>query len=296
MTETKYSSSSVQLFLSDVERLLAPVYVDCFSDETRKTRNSLLIISFVLILSSLGLLAISQAPVGVPGFGISVKLTSGIRWVLIALSSYFLILHSARSYSEWNLWRLRHQAPFMELSELKDGISTQLTKRHKTVLSANSLSILLYQKLYELEQDPPEIIDMTKRRDALYSEYQRMGDELRSKENHLQIREYEDEAFKLEKMREDFDRLQDEIERTRKEHRARISAMRDALKRRLHGLDKNPSAEKAASESDVLFAKLEYLADAIRPINRIRSIRFILEVLFPTAFAVSAIVIGILAP
>ena len=295
MTEDKHPSSSVRLFFSDVERLLAPLYVDCFSDETRKIRNSLLVISFVLILSALGLIAVAQGPMTVSGVwvSLSVKLTSGIRWVLIALCGYFLILHSARSYIEWNLWSLRHKAPFKELSDLENGISTQLTESHATILSADSLSIFLYQKLYELEQDPPEVIDMVKRRDVLYSEYQRMGDELRRKENQLQNIEYEDEAFKLNNMLEDFNRLQDEIDQKRKEHRAQIAFRRDALERRLVEIDKNLSVEEVVSESK---AKLKYIEDAISPIKKIQSIRFYLEVLFPTTFAVSAILIGILIP
>src|SRR5262245_48191048 len=126
MTEITKTSDSAQEFLSSIERLVAPVYTECFSDETRKTRNLLLIISFVLILSSLGLVAFGREPVKVPMLEISVTITSGIRWVLVTLCGYFLVLHSARSYTEWNLWRLRHQAPAMGISDLGALISSQL--------------------------------------------------------------------------------------------------------------------------------------------------------------------------
>jgi chromosome segregation ATPase len=184
----------------------------------------------------------------------------------------------------------------MELSDLQSIISSQLAKRYASISAAFTSSIELDKKLSDLTREPPELLDAIGRQAVLYEEYQRVGDQFWLKQNQLQSRQVEDEAFKLHQMFEEFNRLHHEIDRLRHEHRAQIAAERDALERRLRELQVTQGVQAAEPELEALRARLQYLADAIRPVRRILSIRFRFEVLFPTAFAVAAMLAGVFAP
>lgn len=182
----------------------------------------------------------------------------------------------------------------MELSDLGTLISSQLAERSAHLTGAFTLSAELYKKLSELTADPPELLDASRRHRALYEEYQRFGD--RTREKQLPPREFEEEAYKVHKMFEDFMRLGSEIERQRDEHRVRTAAEREDIERQFREVGDAHRAEVAAPDFTEQNAKLAYLGDAIRPATRIKSLRFGLEVLFPTAFAIAAILLGVVAP
>ena len=113
MSESTSSAPSPIDFLAEVERILTPTYAECFTDETRKIRNLLLVTSLVLILFVFGVVAVGRDST-VPLLGVSISVTTGMRVILMILCIYFLVSFAMRSYTEWKLWRLRHQAPMIQ--------------------------------------------------------------------------------------------------------------------------------------------------------------------------------------
>ncbi len=119
-------------FLREAERVLTPAMTECFSEETKNLRNVVLVIGFVLILLSLGVISGESKPVAIPLIGLEVTVTKGLTWLLITVCSYFLILCTARSYTEWQLWRMKHQAPLLALKGISKQISAaqiEITRR-----------------------------------------------------------------------------------------------------------------------------------------------------------------------
>lgn len=115
-------TSTRKEFLSRLEQVLASGYAECFTEETKKVRNLVLVTGFVLILSSLGVLSLQEAEV--PWLGMTVHVTKGVRGVLTALCFFFVLLLCARSYTEWHMWRLKHQAPTLELLEMNFDLAS----------------------------------------------------------------------------------------------------------------------------------------------------------------------------
>src|SRR4051794_3297715 len=91
-------------FLRNAERMLTPPLMECFSEETKKVRNIVLILGFVLILLALGVVSAEESkPVELPLIKLTLTVKKGLSGVLITVCSYFLVLLAARSYIEWNL-------------------------------------------------------------------------------------------------------------------------------------------------------------------------------------------------
>lgn len=122
MSEKPTGSLPALDFLRDTERVLAPSMTECFSEETKKLSGIVLVISFVLILLSLGVISVENKPFAVPLIGLEVTITKGLNWLLIVVCGYFLILFAARSYTEWQLWRMKNQAPLLELKRINEEI------------------------------------------------------------------------------------------------------------------------------------------------------------------------------
>jgi DNA repair exonuclease SbcCD ATPase subunit len=197
-----------------------------------------------------------------------------MRWVLVALCGYFLVLHSARSYTEWSFWRLSHQAPMMELTELAFLQLSQRARHSASINSALKRKVDLDRELREVKKDPPVVLDATKRATALNEEYQRSGGQF--------------------EMFEEIMRLLNDVKRLRNEHQERIAAECDALEQQLRGQD--GIIEESIRELEALGGKEEYLKDELQPLSWILKIRLGWEILFPTLFAVVAILMGILLP
>src|SRR5262249_14389622 len=102
MSENVQTDLSPAKFLERVENCLQGSFKDCFSDETKKIRNYLLITSFVLFLVVIGAISIGGAPVKLPSplSGLEVTVNAGLRWILIVLCAYFGILLASRAYAE----------------------------------------------------------------------------------------------------------------------------------------------------------------------------------------------------
>jgi hypothetical protein len=126
-------------FLAEIERLLTPMYAECLTDETRKVRNLLLVTSFVLVLSTLGVVEVGREG-QIPLFGVGILVTTGMRALLMFLCLYFLVSFSLRSYTEWKVWRLRQQAPMIQFLDLLARIESSwqaLTNDSNRTLKAN---------------------------------------------------------------------------------------------------------------------------------------------------------------
>ena len=93
-------------------------------------------------------------------------------------------------------------------------------------------------------------------------------------------------------------RLSEEITRLREEHDARIATKREELERQwlsVKDVGRNWFAEVTSPQNMDLNNRIAYVRNALEPVVRIRSFRFGLEVVFPTGFAIAAIVIGVIA-
>jgi len=123
MSEHPEYTPSANDFLADVERLVTPSYAECFTDETRKVGNLLLLISFVLILLDLGIVDVDRKiELPLPLSSLSFEVTTGMGVLLLILCFYLLLLFALRSYAEWKLWRLRHQASIAGFLDLQDKV------------------------------------------------------------------------------------------------------------------------------------------------------------------------------
>ncbi len=136
MSEKSIATLPGHEFLREVERVLTPTLTEPFSEETKKLRNMVLLLGFVLTLLAMGVLSVAAKPVQLP-LGLTVTVTKGLTGVLIILSSFFTVVLAARSYSEWHLWRLKHQAPLLEVKGMSEQISSaqaEISRRRRSEL------------------------------------------------------------------------------------------------------------------------------------------------------------------
>ena len=133
MVNTPAVQSSPAELLTHLGDLLNPIYAECLTDETKKVRNLVLVISLVLMLLALGVISIEQGSWKVPVLGFVVSVEFGLRWVLATLCVYFLVLLGFRTYVEWNLWRLQHQGPAYEMNTLALQIESAFAEKFQAM-------------------------------------------------------------------------------------------------------------------------------------------------------------------
>lgn len=124
MIERPIGTLPAQDFMREVERVLTPPMTECFTEETKKVRNVVLLLGFVLILLALGIVSVESKPVEIPVIKLTVTVTKGLKGVLITICSYFLVLYAVRAYNEWQLWRMKHQAPLLDLKRINEQLSS----------------------------------------------------------------------------------------------------------------------------------------------------------------------------
>lgn len=164
MSEVDTSTQSTIEFLKNLEGWITVAYEECFTDETKKIRNLVLITGFVLILFVLGVLSVS-GPFTIPLINLSVKINTGLRWVLIILCAFFLFLLCARSYIEWHLWRLKHQAPMFTLQQTNADIASALAEIRKGQNVLWEKSWDLYERIWKFPFESGEkSIENTRKR------------------------------------------------------------------------------------------------------------------------------------
>jgi hypothetical protein len=143
-------------FAGQVERLLTPAYAECFTDETRKVGNLLLLTSFVLILLDVGIVK-AESKIELPVFSFSFTVTTGMGVILMAFCFCLLLLFAMRSYTEWKLWRLRHQAPMIEFLDLLAKIASSwqaLTNQANSTLNSR---IEVLRRVTELDLEAMQL-------------------------------------------------------------------------------------------------------------------------------------------
>ena len=140
-------------FMDTVEKLAVPLYAECLSDATTKVRDG-------VFLSGVGLAGIVSGILSTKDgkfdfLGTSLNVSSSSRPLLVALvivCAYFLVLFSTRSFAEWNIWRLRHQSPIIQLRSLAESIYVAGAERSYELYKAMKSA---YSNYYEkVDHDP----------------------------------------------------------------------------------------------------------------------------------------------
>ena len=100
---------------------------ECFSEETRKSRNLLLALSSVAALSATGIVRFGEEVKG--PIGTTLKVGPELKYVIGILTVFFLVLFVSRSYSEWKLWRLKNAKPEKALADANNLVTTEVAQR-----------------------------------------------------------------------------------------------------------------------------------------------------------------------
>jgi hypothetical protein len=253
-------------FITQVERLVTPGYVECFTDETRKVRNLLLVTSFVLILALLGIISIGQDSVKPPPLPINITVLFGLRWILVALCAYFLVLLGARSYTEWEFWRLRQQASLMQILELNADLRSELVSSGERVDAAFEESVQLFDKLQEKD---PELERLSAQLNAAY-------EKIGSSPALSHFEEFMEIEKRIRHRRQELEPVEERL----------IQQFRDKSDEHLR-LAKDP-------ERAIVLARISYLAGLIPGFNWSLNIRFWFEMMFPILFGTGAILFAII--
>jgi hypothetical protein len=301
MNESSSSVSLPAVFLADVERLLTPAYAECFTDETRKVRNLLLVTSLVLILFVFGVVAVGNA-VNLSLLPLSITVRTGMRWMLIALCAYFLLLLAARSYIEWKLWRLRQQAPIRGLRDLSTKATyyfVEVTNSANAML-ASSLDAFRggTDRLKEMILEPLAVAPIQKRRDELRQQSQLLLAEMQRMLALPETREQEhwNEYIKLRnhqaEIDEEIDELDDQLSQERDARHKQFMDESEAQQRQFDKAREVHGRLTTASEMKVAEAELTYIDDKVRSLSGILTIRRWFEMLFPILFGLLALLLG----
>jgi hypothetical protein len=158
MSQLPGSALSPPDFLAEVGSLLTPMYAECFTDETRKVRDLLLVTSIVLILFDFRVIEINQE-MTLPLLSLTIRVTTGTRAILILLCLYFIVSLIMRSYTEWKLWRLLHQAPMMKLLDLLAKVESSWQARTTEANTTLNSSIRVLKRLTKLNLELMQVED-----------------------------------------------------------------------------------------------------------------------------------------
>jgi hypothetical protein len=292
--------SSPEVFAKQVERLIAPLFAECFTKETRRVRDLLLLTSFILMLLILGVVHVDAT--SRKYFGITVTVIYGVRWVLAAVCVYFLSSLCARSYIEWNFWRVTHQSPLLELSRLHAEITASLAAQNSRFTSAFTSTAELGQKLALLGEDSPTVVQLKKELREADQHSQRLANQSKAEWDALQAKgggtleertAFENGIlFQSHKVSERILELTERIGRERASQRERTATERATLEGRLSESDKAFRQHADDPRRGFLNAKLYYLHDTLNPAKTTFRIRFLFEMAFPIIFGVMAIVLS----
>lgn len=292
MSNALESDLSPAKFLLRVENSLRNSFTDCFSDETKKVRNLLLLISFILFLVVIGAISVGGAPIKVRQLGdLEVTVNAGLRWILIALCVYFGILLASRSYAEWQMWRFREQRPLAELRELASEIFIDHARAAKKIQGHFKRTEQLHDKLAELDKDSPEIEKLRASLDDEYKKIDDLKDQMEKTNSDWEAAAAQSiEAFwNSEEM---FEKIKDR----RVEHEARIAPIRIVVEEELKKAEEEFRKKSADLEARGLDARLQYIRNMYDVAFRTYKSRYWFELMFPLVFAAVAILSGIFVP
>jgi cell division protein FtsB len=151
-------------FLAKVDQLISPSFSECFSHETRKVRDQLLMVSVIPITVALGIATLQDSKGDLP-----VRFLHGSLLPFVLLCIYFLAEFAARSFPEWKLWRLHHQAPMLELVNLSNELGRESTKRFDEISDQVNAA---RRRLEQLLVEPENIADLRRQFKASEKTYQ----------------------------------------------------------------------------------------------------------------------------
>jgi hypothetical protein len=253
-------------FLDTVEQLATPIYADCLSDATVKIRDSVFISGLVMITLGSGFLTNNGLRFELLGFSLAASLSTKALLISVsAIGVYFLVVFSTRSYADWMLWRLRHQAPIAKLLDLTVDIyregSNEAFEAQAAISDASTAYFTRIEKpagLKQLELDRDTafqqmMISTTEfaKFNAATLLYHELNDELAAEE-----KTWSEEVVEPAKL-----------------------AHRKALEQRPNGN----------------YAKqIAYVRDRLRPAALLIPLRFTFEIFFPILFGAAALVIAII--
>lgn len=294
----KESPSSISLptgFLAESERLLTPFYAECFTDETRKVRNLLLVTSSVLILFALSVVAVDDA-VKLSPLPLYITVRTGLRWILMALCGYFLPILAARSYIEWRLWRLRHAAAAAGIADSQTKTLTSYVELHNSANAKLASSLRAFRKENERlsTTELVEVAPLQKRRDGLWEQSEQLFFEMKRKRAQAEATGHWDEHRDLGNHWEELHEEINELDRRLHDDERKKQWMeeREALGRQLDEANKEHHRQVTGHEVQVLEAELAYIGHNVCPLRPIINIRRGLEMFFPILFGLLALLLA----
>lgn len=305
ITVNEEPENTAEGFAADIERLAMPLFSECFTEETRTIRNLLLITGFALLLFALGVVQV-EPKTKLPLLGVTITVTAGLRYVLIALSCYFFSSLLARSYIDWQLWRLKHQAPLLALAAIRNKMDVLSGDHSNRVNAAFATSNQLRESLNLIRQRSPAETQIAEELDTAYKEHQRLQSVYATESAALKAKgvSTHDENLALEngvmfELHKMFYRTQDlsaQLDRERAARLDRTSAEEIMLLRKISEADAEHQKQAVDPIADKLNARLHYMLDTINPAYATFRIRFFFEMTFPILFGLFAITFSIVAP
>ena len=289
-----------------IEKAVGPVYEECFSEQTVKARNQLLVTSVGLILILLDLGEASDAPETLRWLS---SLKTNASWAGALLCLYFEIVVGSRSYIDWVKWRLRHQAPAFDLLELRDQLLSAHSEVSKRINANIARSAKLVKQMAQAYETPDRLNQIASRMMTLFdanfpllSEQLRLGRQLHALERHdISKREQLEREYnavfakiqanfaEVEDLRAQEDMISAQHEAASKSALADIEREQNELMRQLD-FATSPDVRKA----DALGKRLTLLRTLSRPVSWTFKARLFIEALFPLIVGLAAMLMGAL--
>jgi hypothetical protein len=293
-----------QEFAVRLERALEPAFSECFSPETRKTKNILLITSLLLILLILRVVQPTLEPIEIPIIKIGVTVNSGLRWVLVVLCGYFEVLLWTRSYVEWKWWRLRQQAPGQDIFSLNSAIAAASRNTLADLVAKNQRSLELIRQIAELGKDPPEMDELRakqatlherqtliyKETSLLHKEYSELTPEDMDTPRERLLRSKLDALYLSgEEIFDQWIALEDEISRKQTAHDAFVASAGEPLRKQLDQLGETGFDSPESQNLEDLRERADYLLSNVQAFKWTQIARFLIEMIFPLLVGIIAI-------
>jgi hypothetical protein len=209
---------------------------------------------------------------------------------------------ATRSYIEWNLWRLRMQAPMAAFLDLGTRISSIWLARTNEANSILKSMLAVSEKRAELHCESPAVSPIQRESDAVLEKFRAVGGEIQTlHERHTRQELAENNELwsalsELNQRKADsFDELMGlevQLRKERSARRERIAAQDEPLARELTELQEAYRRQTAAPKMKASEDQLAYLNHSVRRVSNVLHIRLWFEMLFPMIFGALAIALG----
>jgi hypothetical protein len=230
--------------------------------------------------------------------------TTGLQWVLSAITAYFLIALCARSYIEWKWWRRKHQSPLLEMSHVSAEIGHEIQRTPDASMASLSSSIALGEELRHLKDDSPLIRELEQQREELHRQHESLNHEYTSRSAALDAKGggTQDERYELENFmarvcdkRDELLQLGARIQNERELLRERVAPREAVVRQQIASLDKDFSRKLEIGRRAQAMAgsKLHSILDSQREALTTFRIRFFFEMAFPIVFGALAVLLSV---